>query len=183
MVVSFDQCRSQKVRSTSQSTDGPPLRRQSSPRSKAHSRKALLRIRRVVLVISFQGDAALQRFEQAPIIRDVEQRLEMAGISVMSLGQVVNGIASGEKAAAPSDYLYVNANTVKSPIYPVYAASISIEVNRRVRLERGETARAVTWKTSRLFMLPSSVLRDSLRDAISDELEKFVAAYMAANTK
>jgi len=148
------------------------------------STRATLRgIRRVVLVISFQGDAALQRFEQAPIIRDVEQRLEMAGISVMSLGQVVNGIASGEKAAAPGDYLYVNANTVKSPIYPVYAASISIEVNRRVRLESGETARAVTWKTSRLFMLPSSVLRDSLRDAISDELEKFVAAYMAANTK
>src|SRR5947199_10450359 len=98
----------------------------------------------------------------------------MGGISVMSLGQVVNGIASGEKAAAPGDYLYVNANTVKSPIYPVYAASISIEVNRRVRLESGETARAVTWKTSRPFMLPESVLQHRFRDAISDELETVV---------
>src|SRR5436309_14653796 len=74
------------------------------------STRATLRgIRRVVLVISFQGDAALQRFEQAPIIRDVEQRLEMAGISVMSLGQVVNGIASGEKAAAPRNRRYTPA--------------------------------------------------------------------------
>src|SRR5438876_11189027 len=71
------------------------------------STRATLRgIRRVVLVISFQGDAALQRFEQAPIIRDVQQRLEMAGISVMSLGQVVNSIASGEKAAAPRNRRY-----------------------------------------------------------------------------
>ena len=84
----------------------------------------------------------------------------MAGISVISLGQVVNGIASGEKAAAPADYLYVNANTVKSPIYPVYAASISIEVNRRVRLDAGE-ARAVTWEINRVFMFPSIILRDS----------------------
>ncbi|PYR97258.1 MAG: hypothetical protein DMG16_25355 [Acidobacteria bacterium] len=147
------------------------------------STRATLRgIRRVVLVISFQGDAALQRFEQAPIIRDVEQRLEMAGVSVMSLNQVVNGIASGEKAAAPADYLYVNANTVKSPIYPVYAASISIEVNRRVRLDAGE-ARAVTWEINRVFMFPSIILRDSLRNAIGDGLEEFVTAYVAANSR
>ncbi len=40
VVVSFDQCRSQKVRSTSQSTDGPPLRRQARrAQTRIHGRR------------------------------------------------------------------------------------------------------------------------------------------------
>ena len=44
-------------------------------------------------------------------------------------------------------------------------------------------ARAVTWKISRLFLFSSSILPDSLRNAINDELEEFVKAYAAANGK
>src|SRR6266571_1955610 len=84
------------------------------------STRATLRgIRRVVLVISFQGDTALQKFEQAPIIKDVQQRLVMAGIEITSVDQVVRGIAAGEKSAAPADYLYIYVNAAKSPVYPV----------------------------------------------------------------
>ena len=113
------------------------------------SARATLRgIRRVAVVVSFQGDAVFQQFEKAPIIKDVEQRLVMAGLSVVSLNQVVNGIASGEKVTAPPDYLYVYANAVKSPVSPFCATSVSIEVNRRVRLDGiQQSARAVTWKT------------------------------------
>ncbi len=107
----------------------------------------------------------------------------MAGISVVSSDQVVSGIASGEKITAPADYLYVSANVMKSPIYPVSAVSISVEVSRRVRLDGGGEARAVTWKASRVFMFPSSILRDSLRNAIGDKLEEFVTAYAAANPR
>jgi len=149
------------------------------------SARATLRgIRRVAVVVSFQGDAVFQQFEKAPIIKDVEQRLVMAGLSVVSLNQVVNGIASGEKVTAPPDYLYVYANAVKSPVSPFCATSVSIEVNRRVRLDGiQQSARAVTWKTTRLFMFVSSALRDSLRDAINKEMDEFIKAYVSANGK
>ena len=123
----------------------------------------------------------MQRFEEAPILKDVQELVVMAGIDINSL-QIFSGVATGEKALAPFDYVYIYVNGMKSPIYPVTACSISIEVNRRVRLDAGE-ARAVTWKISRLFMFPSNILRDSLRNAIGDELQEFVAAHAAANRK
>jgi hypothetical protein len=145
------------------------------------SRATLRGIRQIVLVVSFQGDAVLQRFEEAPILKDVQEQVVMAGIDINSL-QIFSGVAPSEKGLAPTDYVYLYVSGVKSPIYPVTAVSISIEVKRRVRLDAGE-ARAVTWKINRLFTFPSNILRDSLRNAIGDELEEFVTAYAAANPR
>jgi hypothetical protein len=118
------------------------------------------------------------------VYENVEERVRMAGIGVIDLTEVVNSLAAGAKVTAPADYLYVYVNAVRSPIYPVFAGSISIEVNRRLRLDGNKSlARGVTWKTTRLVMFGSSLVRDSLRDAVKNEMDQFITAYLLVNPR
>lgn len=106
---------------------------------------------------------------------EVKVRLRMAGIRV--LGSEVSAQMSG----AP--YLYVNVNAKKVQDLPLYLFAVRLELHEVVSPVRKQDEQqfAVTWRDHGVI---GNVGADHVGDillVVSDEVDRFVKAYRAAN--
>jgi hypothetical protein len=112
---------------------------------------------------------------EADIRTDVELKLRLAGITVLSDKQSL--------AAPGSPYLYVNVQVLDSDD-SLWPCSISVALEQSVTLRRNPQIGvvAVTWSVTSVGSVGRLNVR-GLRDSVKEGVDKFINAYLAANPK
>jgi hypothetical protein len=131
-----------------------------------------------VLIGDLKPDAERDGLQKTTIQTDVELKLRLAGIKVLT---------QTETMAAPGrPCLHIRVATLSPEPGPgLYAYFIEASLLQQVRLERNPstTFGAVTWfTTSRIGTVGSSNLA-TIRDAIKEEVDVFINAYLSVNPK
>lgn len=105
---------------------------------------------------------------------DMEQKLEKAGIEVLS--ETENQMTPGRP------YMYVNVNILKYKYFPAYIYNIRVEVVQDVYLVRLVDVKTggVTWSINTAGIAPQ--LRD-IRTSIENLLDYFIETYSSVNPK
>jgi hypothetical protein len=121
-------------------------------------------------------DAGLLR---ADIQTDVELRLRLAGIKVLTIED------SAKQPGSP--WLYVNAHVMlakDTPFQGLVVYSIDCELIQTVTLARSGSreASATTWHTGSLGYVGRNNLR-KIRDSTKDLVDDFINAYLSVNPK
>lgn len=146
-----------------------------------HSRQTLAGLSGVYVAISSMSEEDQRHgLSQTQIRTDVELKLRQTGITVLS---------QEEASRAPGlPYLYVTASILplSHSLSGVYAFSILVHVVQTVRLDRNQAALVLgsTWTSDGVFgAVGESRLEEYVRNAIRDETDQFINAYLAANPK
>lgn len=108
---------------------------------------------------------------------DVELRLRMAGIRVLTGEQWLNALGQ------PT--LNISVGLVKSRS-DVYAKSVEVTVTQNVLLTRNASTfvRAATWQSFKFVGISnSSILQRDIRDNVADSVDEFINAFLAANPR
>ena len=106
---------------------------------------------------------------------DVELKLRLAGIKVLTIEESVN--------EPGSPWLYVNANVGLSNNFVFY--SIFVELKQSARLTRDASImshNATTWHTATTGFGGNSRVRE-IRNVIKDLVDEFINAYLSVNPK
>jgi len=130
-----------------------------------------------VVVEDFDLDAKEAGLTEEKIRADVELKLRLAGIKVLS---VEEGLATKSKA-----FLYVDVTTVKEKLHQEYAGSVEVSLRERVYLARDpETITlAATWDKIGIGLGSSDIAKRKIRESIKDLVDEFINDYLAANPK
>ena len=85
-------------------------------------------------------------------------------------------------AEGASAYLYVNLNTLRDSQLPLVFFSTMVSLNQPVTLARDPSVKAIatTWYLASVGSVGASKTQ-TLREAVAEEVDKFVNAYLAAN--
>lgn len=135
--------------------------------------KALVGLKGVLVVVEdIRPQAEPLDLTIDQIQTDVELRLRKAGLRVLTVLEML------ETPGRP--YLYVNVN----PIIWSGICACAIEVNLRetVMLARGLKTQGSIWDERSAGFVRKENIRQ-IRDRISDEVDKFINDYLAANPK
>jgi hypothetical protein len=120
-----------------------------------------------VLIEELNDAAKALGLDTAAIQTDVELKLRMAGLRVLSDEE--------ERSTPDRPWLYVNVNVVGK------AAAIGVNFNQTARLARtGETASVTTWSRTGLATNPTA---ESVRNQIKDYVDAFLNDWLSANPK
>ena len=132
-----------------------------------------------MLVENLGGDAEENGLHRSDIQMDVELKLRLAGIKVLTEEESLND---------PSHvYLYVNV-LVKvdktPPVSGLVAYNISCELKQYVSLVRDPSVvrTATTWDTGGLGLIGKDKLRN-IRNYVKDQVDHFLNAYLSVNPK
>jgi len=125
------------------------------------------------LVESFDEDIVKDGLTVKTIKTDVELKLRLAGIPVLSLDEFVTTVGSAD--------LYVNASVLKYG-QRGYIYSVEVAVLQGVSLLRspGIKTLAETWSVNMFGTAPD--LKD-VRESIKDQVDQFINAYLSVNPK
>lgn len=123
-----------------------------------------------VLVERLPNGAKKLALSEEIIQTDVELKLRLAGLRVVTMAESVN--------LPGSPYLYVNLNVTSG----AEAASIDISLHQDATLQRnGQRAGGVgTWTNEMLIANPSV---QGIRNSVKDVTDKFLNDWLAANPK
>ena len=112
---------------------------------------------------------------KADIQMDVELRLRLAGIPVLSRAEWIT--------TPGGPYLYVNTNVFNSN-NTVWPFSVEISSMQRVILERGSANIffAPTWSVTTVGSVGSNKLTQ-VKDVVKEYVDQFINAYLAVNPK
>jgi hypothetical protein len=131
-----------------------------------------------VLVESIRPEIERDGLTQSQIIVDVELRLRRAGVRVLTREEGLQ--VKGEPL------LYVNLNVIKAGFgNEMYIYSVSLQLDQDVWLARADQpvkARGRTWETGSVGVVGSRRLQ-SVREEVSDMIDKFLNDFLAANPK
>jgi len=125
-----------------------------------------------VLVEGMPEDAKRAGFDKAVFQTDVELKLRMAGIKI---------VTEQEEPDSPGHpYLYVNVDALHKGTGQIHAYRIDVGLRQLVRLDRnGSLAIAQTWSNG---MVGFGDLQ-AARGKLSDHLDIFVNAWLSVNPK
>jgi hypothetical protein len=127
-----------------------------------------------VAVTPLDSDAIKDGLSEAQIQTDVELRLRMAGVKVLT---------SEEMLKAPGmPTLRVFVNTIKREELYSYSAEVYLEQNVRLARDPADLFIAQTWNCGAVGRVGSHNL-NQIRDIIKDEVDKFINAYLSVNPK
>jgi hypothetical protein len=148
-------------------------------RAQAVEANSLRGIREIEVTIEPLATSAEEAgLHRADIQTDVELKLRLAGIKVLTNGEWLQGPGS--------PYLYVNANVrLNQPAAPGLAIfSISLQLKQLVTLTRDVSimASATTWDTEAAGSVGRTNLQ-KIRDGIRDLVDEFINAYLSVNPK
>ena len=121
-----------------------------------------------VLVEDLPDGTKLRGLSKADIQSEVERRLHVAGLRVVS---------AEESARLPGGpYLYVKVNLVDHG----HAASVDVQLTQGALLVRNGQfmPSTITWSRSALLSKPTA---QNIRDAVNDRVDAFVIAWLAVN--
>lgn len=121
-----------------------------------------------VQVEDLPDGARLRGLTKAAIQADVEQRLRRAGMRIVTEEESVR------LPGAP--YVYVQVSLADH----ARAASIDVELNQGALLVRNGSVlpSTITWRRSALLTKPTT---QSVRDAVKDRVDAFLAAWLSVN--
>ena len=148
-------------------TGGAVVARAQDTESERQTLKGLKGIR--VLVENLEPEVELTGLTRAAIQTDVELKLRLAGIPVLT------------QSGVPYLYVQVSFLTTSDGYWPFH---ISVEFNQRVRLDRDRTivGSAITWSEVR-FGGTSKANVHMVRDTTKDLVDEFINAYLSVNPK
>ena len=133
-----------------------------------------------VTVSNIPPEAEQDGLFQATLRTDVELRLRMAGIRVLTGEQWLN--APGR----PTLDVLVGLYKSRAERLDGYAKSVEVTVTQDVSLTRDPSTfvRAVTWQGLKTVGLSNSgVLQRDIRDNVADSVDEFINAFLAANPR
>ena len=111
----------------------------------------------------------------ADIQADVEQKLQAAGIPLLSKTQNI------DTPGMPT--LYISVSVASSPATDLWPFSIDVNLEQQATLKRNPDTfvpTAITWHVGSIGAVDKSNVR-SIRDRINEQVAKFVNAYMKVN--
>jgi hypothetical protein len=121
-------------------------------------------------------DAQRVGFDKQTIQTDVELKLRVAGIKVLTTPQ--------QRTTPGNPRLYVNLNYVDTN--GVGAYNIEVALQQTVLLSRDQTVTTygvTTWSASRVGIGPRDRIVSAVRSRLGDCLNEFLNAYLAVNPK
>ncbi len=123
-----------------------------------------------VVVVDLPDGAMVLGLTKDSIQTDVELKLRLAGVRVMTLEEHL------EVPGKP--YLYIDLNLTKS----ARAASVDVSLHQNARLDRnGELAYGVaTWNAGVLITNPTA---QTIHDYVKDAVDQFLNAWLSVNPK
>ncbi|MFC1692113.1 hypothetical protein ACFL1R_01245 [Candidatus Latescibacterota bacterium] len=129
-----------------------------------------------VLVEDLKPDIEKDGLSKSSIQTDVELKLRMAGIKVLTEEEWL------KEPGTP--YLYVSVNSFKKEEEVSYSINIALELNETVCLVRDLTmsCNAVTWSTSYIGKVGKLKVNE-IRDGVKDRVDIFINDYLAVNPK
>lgn len=129
-----------------------------------------------VLIENLGSDVEAAGLHEADIQTDVELKLRLAGIKVITVPE------SYKQPGAPR--LYVIAHVNLSNQQPIIYA-ISVQLQQGVVLERNSalSISATTWSSSPIVELFPFRDTQKIRDMIRDRVDQFINAYLSVNPK
>jgi hypothetical protein len=127
-----------------------------------------------VLVDNPRPDAEQDGLSSSQIQTDVEQRLRMAGIKVLTMEEMLK--------APGMPTLYVDVKTLKKQ--ESYSYSVQVILQQNVRLERDPTNLfiAPTWRIGAVGFVGATKI-NQIGDGVRDEVDRFINAYLSVNPK
>jgi hypothetical protein len=139
------------------------------------SRKSLKGLTGVAVVVEdLQPDAEKSGLSGDQIQTDVELRLRLAGIKVLTQEQML--------ASPGTPFLEVNLNTLTRQ--ETYSYSLEVRLHQGVSLERNPriSLPAVTWEAGAVGFAELTK-SDQIRNHIKDYVDKFINAWLSVNPK
>jgi hypothetical protein len=129
-----------------------------------------------VTVGDLASDAERDGLHKDQLQTDVELRLRQAGIKIVASTVPPDAISLAN--------LVLMVDTLKLPQPPLYAVATTLTFRQLVNLVRdpGGVALAATWDTGNLSLRSAGRLR-SVRQTVSDLVDKFINAYLEQNPK
>ena len=144
----------------------------------ADKRDTLRGLREVsVLVEYLPDDVEREGLSREHLKHDVEARLGLAGLRVLTISEIANS------PGAP--YLYVAVYPITAPSVNVNAYAIGLTLKQLVRLSRDSTTEffATTWEGSAPPSSLSAPRVPDIRARILDAVGRFLIDYQAMNLK
>jgi hypothetical protein len=129
-----------------------------------------------VVVESLSSAVESAGLHAADILTDVELRLRLAGINVLTPQE------SFKEPGKP--YLYVNVNVVllDQPLDAIYHLSVEVRQDVFLTREVSVAAKASTWNTGTLGMVGRTEIQ-KIRDTTKVMVDTFIKAYLSVNPK
>jgi hypothetical protein len=112
------------------------------------------------------------------IRRDVELKLRMAGINVLSLKKEWSNT---KKTVALAPQFYVRVSTFHVPPSYGYALSIEISLKRWFEFEENKISRVTTWHDGAIGFIGETVVASNIRNFVKDQVDGFLTDYLAVN--
>jgi len=140
------------------------------------ARASLKGLRGVTVVVERLPPEVQQAGLTAADIRtDVEHKLRLAGIPVLSAGDVW----------APTIYVNANVTKVVTKTNVFWPMSIEVQLQQPVRLKRDPTITlfGTTWSATGVGETTKPLLRSSILDGVNGYVDQFITAYLAVNPK
>ena len=125
-------------------------------------------------------DASARRdgLDEQSIQTDVEQKLRLAGIKVLTASQAL------KESGSPT--LYVRVNARLSSHAPVYAVTVTLALLQDVITTRDQKIRvreAKTWDTGHMTTYLQANLREARTVVVKDLVDEFISDWLAVNPK
>jgi hypothetical protein len=130
-----------------------------------------------VLVEHLPDDIEREGLSREHLQRDIEVRLRMAGLRVLTTAEIA------KSPGAP--YLYVAVYAITGPSVNVNAYAIALTLKQLVQLSRNPTTElfVTTWEGPALPGLLSAPRVLDIRNRISEAVERFIIDYQTVNLK
>ena len=127
-----------------------------------------------VVVEAFAEDAVRDGLRKETVQTDVELKLRMAGIKVLSDKEYF--------AAEGKPYLYIQVNLLKTPSAGIYSVSALVALKQDVLLVRDLVAevKATTWSAGSVSAIGAPRLRE-VREHIKALVDEFTKAWLSVN--
>ena len=128
-----------------------------------------------VLVESLKPEVELAGLTKASIQTDVDLKLRLAGIPVLSRDVAHPGVQY---------FLYVQVSFLPIPD-GVWPYRIDVELTQRVLLDRDRSIIGIasTWSVGSVGRVGKENVRKFVRDAIKDRVDEFINAYLSVNPR
>lgn len=140
-------------------------------------RKTLKGLRGLAVVVEDLAPEVERHVPVSTVQTDVELKLRLAGITVLSRQDLVS--------TPGSPYLYVHINGLQSNIQPLFAYSTTVSLTQKVVLVRDPEVGllAETWSSSAVSLAGTVMLSEGVRQAIREHVDRFINAYLSVNPK
>lgn len=129
-----------------------------------------------VLVEGIDSEVEKEGLEEGQLQTDVEQRLQKAGIEVLTHDEWLE--------TPGGQYLYVSVNALPEPRTDGYAYFIRVELRQDVHLARDPALKAIgatTWRQSRVGLVGAAAMPGKIRSSVGELVDAFGGDYRAAN--